>query len=231
MKSKLMMDLSAYMIAPIILCNIVEPKDLVYSVAVLVVLVAVYSLHCRDKESRVNVSGLLFVTVLVVLAVLKRDIESSYQIYIYDTYFLMLLGMIILICAVIDKDLIIRIYMDIQRAKGINNLSIWSNIKKSGISKECKQLAYTVSSHLILISFIKVYSILQYGKSLYTTTENFEVIVSTVFLLSEMYFISKIMMKSKEVKNIKRNKNKNKSKYNLNNSRVVSFEEYKNVNK
>lgn len=233
MKSKFMMDLSVYMIAPIILCNIVEPKDLAYSIAGLVALVVIYSLSCKNKESRVNISGLLFTALFVGLTVLKKEVESRYQIYIYDTYFLMLLGITILICAVIKKDIIRRIYIDIQRSKGINNLSIWSNIKKSGISKECKQLAYAISGHLILLSFVKVYSISKYGESLYTTTQDLEVIGSVIFLLIEMYFISKIMSKSKEVKNSKRNKNKNKSKskYNLNSSKVVSFEEYKNVNK
>lgn len=231
MKSKLIMDLSVYMIAPIILCSVVETKDLGFIITGVVALVAIYSLYCKNKESRINFSGLVFTGLYIILAIFKKEVESNYQIYIYDTYFLLILGITILICAVIEKDIIRRIYIDIQRSKGFNNLLIWSNIKKSGISKECKQLAYIVSGHLIVLSLVKVYSISQYGKSLYTSTQDREIIVSIIFLLAQMYFISKIMQKSKEVKNTKRNKNQCKSKYNLNNSRVVSLEEYKNVNK
>lgn len=229
MKSKLILDLSIYMIAPIMLFNIVDSKNLTYTVVVLMALSIIYSIFCKKRESRVNLSGIVFVSIFALMTFLRKDIESSYQVYVYDTYFLILVGISVLICSVLERDIIRRFYIDIQRAKGINKLSIWSNIKKSNISREFKQLSYLISIHLIIISLIMVYSISTNGKELYTMTENLEISISTAFLLGEIYMISKIMSKSKQIKNSK--KKRSKSKYNLNNSRVVSFEKYKNANK
>lgn len=229
MKSKLMLDLSIYMIAPIILCNVFGDEYLMYSIATLIAIVSMYSMSVKKNEARVNLSGLVFVYIYILLIILKKDIVSDYQIYIYDTYFIMLCGVGIVFLNLIDKNIITRIYFDVQRSKGINHLLIWSNINKCELLTEFNKLSYTLSLHLILSSLVKVYSILLYKKGAYTLTHDLEVLISIIFLIGEIYIVSNIMSKIKLVKNKKINKNK--SKYQLNNNRVINFNQYKDANK
>lgn len=229
MKSKVMLDLSIYMIAPIIVCNVIGDEYLTYFSVGLIAIVAIYSLASKQKESRVNLSGLVFASLSILLTLLKKEVSSAYQVYIYDTYFLMLCGLGIVLFNLIGKNIITRVYFDVQKSRGINHLYIWSSIKKCKLSSEFDKLSYVVSLHLIVVSLVKVYSISTYGKGGYTLTQDLEVLIFIIFLIGEIYMVSNIMSKIKLVKN--RQKNNNRSKYHLNNSRVINFNKYKDVNK
>lgn len=229
MKYRILLDVAVYILAPIILCNFIATEYIMYSIVGLIALLGIYSVTTRKKESRVNISGLVFASLCIALFLLKIELKSEYQVYIYDTYFLMLCGLVILLLNPLGKNVFTRIYVDILRVKGYNNLSIWSGIKKSKLATPLSKLSIVVGTHLIVVSLLKVYSILIYGQANYKTTSDLEVLISIIFLVCEIYMISKIISKSKM--QINNSKSKKKSKYNLNNSRVINLNQYKNANK
>lgn len=234
MKSKLILDATIYMITPTILCNIIGIEYRVYSIIALMALVVIYTITCKQNEARVNLSGLTFSGLYMILVLLRKEVESSYQVYVYEAYLLMLAGLVVILLTVLKKNIIFRIYRDIQRAKGVNNLSIYSSVKKCGLSPIFDHLSYVISGHLALVSLVKIYSISTYGKLNYTSTQDLEILISIIFLIGELYILSKIItnmkLANKNTKN-KHIKNKYKSKHSLNNSRVINLNQYKNANK
>lgn len=229
MKSKLILDATIYMIAPIILCNIIGSEYRTYSIIPLMALVVIYTITCKQKEARVNVSGLIFAVLYIVLTLFKNEVESPYQVYVYEAYLLMFGGLIVILLTALNKNIIFRIYRDIQRSKGINNLAIYSSVKKCGLSPIFTHLSFVISGHLSLVSLVKIYSISTYGKLNYSSTQDLEILISIIFFIGELYILSKIITKLKSAN--KSIKNKHKSKYNLNNSRVINLNQYKNANK
>jgi hypothetical protein len=224
MKSRLVLDLAAYIIAPIIFCKFFG----IYSILGLIIVVA-YALICKNKEARINLSGLIFAFMCITLAVLKEVSKTDYNMYINETYLLLIASILIGVSNILGKNFVSRIYFDIQRMKHVKSLSILRNIKKYKLSTEFSYLSYTVSLHLLVLGLVKIYSILNLGESGYLTIQNLEVLISLFFSIGELYLVSIIISKSKEQNNRKVKKIKTKDQ--LNNSRVIELERYKNANK
>ncbi|RDY28889.1 hypothetical protein CHL78_002910 [Romboutsia weinsteinii] len=225
---KLLLDLGVYIGAPILLFNLAKDTYITYFIIVLAALGGFYSVSTKRKEERINISGIIFMILYVSMFLFRKDIDSEYKVYIYDTYFLISGALAILLLNIFGKNLVTRVYVDISRARGYNNLSIWSSIRKNHLDISFNKLSTIVATQLLVISFIKVYSISNYGASNYTSTQDLEVLVCMLFIILEIYMISKTMSNIKYKPN---NKSKSKSKYNLNDRRVINLSQYKNTNK
>ncbi|MEF9990506.1 MAG: hypothetical protein RRZ84_06050 [Romboutsia sp.] len=237
MKYRSMLDSIVYVLSPIMLCNFIDIKYLIYSITILLSLVLVYSILTKIKEERVNILGIVFVCLCIILSIIRKESQNDFQIYTYDTYFLSACGLTILLFSAFGKNLSIKGYFDIMRSNGYNILNIANNIKKRGLESLLNKLSLVVTLHLITISSIKMYSILIYRNDNYTFTSQMEILVSTIFLLGETYLLSKIISRSnkKVMKESKKDKNKVKNrvkaKITLNDSRVISLSQYKKANK
>lgn len=225
---KLLLDLGVYIGAPILLFNLARDTYITYFIIALAVLGVFYSVSTKRKEERINISGIIFMILYVSMFLFRKDIDSEYKVYIYDTYFLISGALAILLLNIFGKNLVTRVYVDISRARGYNNLSIWSSIRKNHLDISFNKLSTILATQLLVISFIKVYSISNYGASNYTSTQDLEVLVCMLFIILEIYMISKTMSNIKYKPN---NKSKSKSKYNLNDRRVINLSQYKNTNK
>lgn len=243
MRYRIILDLAVYMVAPILLLNFVNANYLMYYIIALIGLGIFYSALTKYKEIRVNISGIVFMALCLALFLFKKEAESEFQVYVYDTYFLILCSLAIPALNIFGKNIFNRIYVDFLRAKGHNSLVIWSGIRKNKLDIEFNKLSSLVAIHLLIISFIKVYSISTYGESKYLATSDLEILVSMIFILGEMFMISKIISKSKyKVNNHKNNRNFNskeksknrineKTKRKINDGRVINLSQYKNINK
>lgn len=243
MRYRIILDLAVYMVAPILLFNFVKVNYLMYYIIALICLGIFYSAVTKHKERRVNISGIVFMTLCLVLFLFKQEAKSGFQVYVYDTYLLILCSLAIPVLNMFSKNIFNRIYVDFLRAKGQNSLAIWSTIRKNKLDIEFNKLSSLVAVHLLIISFIKVYSISTYGASKYLATSDLEILVSMIFILAEMFMISKITSKSKykmsnhknsgssNSKEKSKNKIDEKAKRKINDGRVINLSQYKNINK
>lgn len=228
MKYKLLLDLGIYIGAPILLPKLVADNYTVYSTMMLVALGGLYSVWTKRKEERVNLSGIVFMALYIGMSLFRNDVSSDYQVYVYDTYFLIAGALSILLLNIFGKNIVTRIYADVLRAKGYNNLAVWSCIRKNHLDVKFNKILSVVVANLLTISFIKVYSISNYGAKNYSITLDLEVLICMLFIILEIYMVSKTMSNIKYKPN---NKSKTKSKYNLNDRRVINLNQYKNTNK
>lgn len=243
MRYRIILDLAVYMVAPILLFNFTNANYLMYYIITLICLGIFYSALTKYKERRVNISGIVFMFLCLALFLFKKEAKSDYQVYVYDTYLLILCSLVIPAFNIFGKNIFNRIYVDFLRVKGHNSLAIWSGIRKNKLDKEFNKLSSLVAVHLLIISFIKVYSISTYGASEYLTTLDLEILVSMMFILGEMFMVFKIISKSKYKMNNHKNKDsfkskeKTKNKINektkrkINDGRVINLSQYKNINK
>lgn len=192
MKNKLIPDIFVYMVAPIVVCNLVTTKNMDYTIMALILSISFYSFMTRKKESRLNVTGITFALGYISLYLLKQSVKLDFMRYVYDTYFLILCSISLIILSFFNKNIIKQMYTDTLKAKGYTKLYIWNSLKKNTLTQEFEKASSLVNIHLLCIVFIKVYSIATYGAQKYTTTADLEILVWMLFIVAEIYIISKI---------------------------------------
>lgn len=223
MKNKLLYDSIVYIISPVILFSFANYNTIRYLLLALVFILSIYTIITKKRESRISVSGIIFSTTYILMFLFRQKVQLGFDMYIYDTCLMIVLTLIL------NKNIFRQIYIDIRRCKNENNLRIFNNIKKFNLTHDFRNLSLLFTMHLVILILIRVFSIYIFGFESYEKNYMIQVALNIVFILGEMYMVSKLMSKLKT--NTTTKKEIVETKKSFINGIVIDIEQYKNMNK
>lgn len=229
MKNKLLSDSIVYIISPIILLAFTNYSTIIYFASALVFILSIYTIITKKRESRINVSGIIFSTTYILMFLFRQKVQKGFDMYIYDTCLMIVLTIIIVLPLLLNKNIFRQIYIDIRKCKNDNNLRILNNIKKINLDNDFKNLSFIFTIHLVSLILIRVFSIYIFGFESYENNFMIQVLLNIAFIIYEMYMVSKLMSKLKN--NITIKKRSSRIKKSPISGRVIDIEQYKNMNK
>lgn len=229
MKNKLLSDSIVYIISPIILLAFTNYSTIIYFASALVFILSIYTIITKKRESRINVSGIIFSTIYILMFLFRQKVQKGFDMYIYDTCLMIVLTLIIVLPLLLNKNIFRQIYIDIRKCKNDNNLRILNNIKKINLDNDFKNLSFIFTIHLVSLILIRVFSIYIFGFESYENNFMIQVLLNIAFIIYEMYMVSKLMSKLKN--NITIKKRSSRIKKSPISGRVIDIEQYKNMNK
>lgn len=229
MKNKLLSDSIVYIISPIILLAFTNYSTIIYFASALVFILSIYTIITKKRESRINVSGIIFSTTYILMFLFRQKVQKGFDMYIYDTCLMIVLTLIIVLPLQLNKNIFRQIYIDIRKCKNDNNLRILNNIKKINLDNDFKNLSFIFTIHLVSLILIRVFSIYIFGFESYENNFMIQVLLNIAFIIYEMYMVSKLMSKLKN--NITIKKRSSRIKKSPISGRVIDIEQYKNMNK
>ena len=229
MKNKLLSDSIVYIISPIILLAFTNYSTIIYFASALVFILSIYTIITKKRESRINVSGIIFSTTYILMFLFRQKVQKGFDMYIYDTCLMIVLTLIIVLPLLLNKNIFRQIYRDIRKCKNDNNLRILNNIKKINLDNDFKNLSFIFTIHLVSLILIRVFSIYIFGFESYENNFMIQVLLNIAFIIYEMYMVSKLMSKLKN--NITIKKRSSRIKKSPISGRVIDIEQYKNMNK
>ena len=229
MKNKLLSDSIVYIISPIILLAFTNYSTIIYFGSALVFILSIYTIITKKRESRINVSGIIFSTTYILMFLFRQKVQKGFDMYIYDTCLMIVLTLIIVLPLLLNKNIFRQIYIDIRKCKNDNNLRILNNIKKINLDNDFKNLSFIFTIHLVSLILIRVFSIYIFGFESYENNFMIQVLLNIAFIIYEMYMVSKLMSKLKN--NITIKKRSSRIKKSPISGRVIDIEQYKNMNK
>ena len=229
MKNKLLSDSIVYIISPIILLAFTNYSTIIYFASALVFILSIYTIITKKRESRINVSGIIFSTTYILMFLFRQKVQKGFDMYIYDTCLMIVLTLIIVLPLLLNKNIFRQIYIDIRKCKNDNNLRILNNIKKINLDNYFKNLSFIFTIHLVSLILIRVFSIYIFGFESYENNFMIQVLLNIAFIIYEMYMVSKLMSKLKN--NITIKKRSSRIKKSPISGRVIDIEQYKNMNK
>jgi len=228
MRNKILPDLLVYILSPIIVLSMVNVVEVRYFAIGLVPLISIYTIIVRTKYNRINLSGIVFSFLYIIFSYYKQNIQAGYDTYVYNTYFLIISAIIIVLISLFNKNIIKQVYIDILKCKGMSPLEIWNQVKKSENIYYFNKINHILILQILSIILIRVYSMNTYGINDYTYTKELEILINTLFIMGEIYISSKLFNKIKKEDSILINKN---VKVNNSSRRVINFNKYKNMSK
>lgn len=229
MKNKLLSDSIVYIISPIILLAFTNYSTIIYFASALVFILSIYTIITKKRESRINVSGIIFSTTYILMFLFRQKVQKGFDMYIYDTCLMIVLTLIIVLPLLLNKNIFRQIYIDIRKCKNDNNLRILNNIKKINLDNDFKNLSFIFTIHLVSLILIRVFSIYIFRFESYENNFMIQVLLNIAFIIYEMYMVSKLMSKLKN--NITIKKRSSRIKKSPISGRVIDIEQYKNMNK
>lgn len=229
MKNKLLSDSIVYIISPIILLAFTNYSTIIYFASALVFILSIYTIITKKRESRINVSGIIFSTTYILMFLFRQKVQKGFDMYIYDTCLMIVLTLIIVLPLLLNKNIFRQIYIDIRKCKNDNNLRILNNIKKINLDNDFKNLSFIFTIHLVSLILIRVFSIYIFGFESYENNFMIQVLLNIAFIIYEMYMVSKLMSKLKN--NITIKKRSSRIKKSPISGRIIDIEQYKNMNK
>ena len=229
MKNKLLSDSIVYIKSPIILLAFTNYSTIIYFASALVFILSIYTIITKKRESRINVSGIIFSTTYILMFLFRQKVQKGFDMYIYDTCLMIVLTLIIVLPLLLNKNIFRQIYIDIRKCKNDNNLRILNNIKKINLDNDFKNLSFIFTIHLVSLILIRVFSIYIFGFESYENNFMIQVLLNIAFIIYEMYMVSKLMSKLKN--NITIKKRSSRIKKSPISGRVIDIEQYKNMNK
>ena len=229
MKNKLLSDSIVYIISPIILLAFTNYSTIIYFASALVFILSIYTIITKKRESRINVSGIIFSTTYILMFLFRQKVQKGFDMYIYDTCLMIVLTLIIVLPLLLNKNIFRQIYIDIRKCKNDNNLRILNNIKKINLDNDFKNLSFIFTIHLVSLILIRVFSIYIFRFESYENNFMIQVLLNIAFIIYEMYMVSKLMSKLKN--NITIKKRSSRIKKSPISGRIIDIEQYKNMNK
>lgn len=223
LKNELLYDSIVYIISPVILFSFANYNTIRYLLLALVFILSIYTIITKKRESRISVSGIIFSTTYILMFLFRQKVQLGFDMYIYDTCLMIVLTLIL------NKNIFRQIYIDIRRCNNENNLRVFNNIKKFNLTYDFRNLSLLFTMHLVILIFIRVFSIYIFGFESYEKNYMIQVALNIVFILGEMYMVSKLMSKLKT--NTTTKKEIVETKKSFINGIVIDIEQYKNMNK
>ena len=145
MKNKLLSDSIVYIISPIILLAFTNYSTIIYFASALVFILSIYTIITKKRESRINVSGIIFSTTYILMFLFRQKVQKGFDMYIYDTCLMIVLTLIIVLPLLLNKNIFRQIYIDIRKCKNDNNLRILNNIKKINLNNFMIQVLLNIA--------------------------------------------------------------------------------------
>ena len=181
MKNKLLSDSIVYIISPIILLAFTNYSTIIYFASALVFILSIYTIITKKRESRINVSGIIFSTTYILMFLFRQKVQKGFDMYIYDTCLMIVLTLIIVLPLLLNKNIFRQIYIDIRKCKNDNNLRILNNIKKINLDNDFKNLSFIFTIHLVSLILIRVFSIYIFGFESYENNFMIQVLLNIAF--------------------------------------------------
>lgn len=229
MKNKLLSDLIVYIIVPIILSSsFTNNFPIEYTTLGTIFILSIYTIINKKKESRINISGVLFSTIYIGVILIRQNLPNNFDVYKYDTYLMIAMTLIIIFSVLFNRNIIKQIYIDIRKCKNDNYLRILNNIRKFNLDNDFEKISLLLTLHLISLIFIRIFSIYIFNFSEYSNSI-IEIIVNIGFIICEIYTISKFNLKLRN--NIKTKTTKSKFSMLQIKSKVIDIEQYRSINK
>ena len=214
MKKRFIADLLIYFLIPIIVCNIFNENTQYVPRLILSMIGIGYTFFIRYYQYRVNVSGVIFISVYMFIQSIQSSLNSAYDIYIQNTYCI-IGGVILLITALVfNKNIIKQTYIDFLKALNYTIININHIIKKHNLKEYFDKFSNIVSIHLLSITLIRINNIINLGKDRFTEGITAEVLLNILFIILEIVCLNKFINNYKN--NIKVGKSKNYNKLDLN---------------
>lgn len=192
MKKDFLLDMFFYILLPLGFCYISEGKNLEYISILLIVPGILYSLYTFKNQHRLNITAIIFSFIYIIIHLVKKDMDSGFEKYAYDIYILIGILVAIIISNLLKKDIASTLYTDILRANGHSKYIIKNNIRKYNLYNEFNRISNIINIHILVIIFIKSYTIINYSNESYKTTVTLEMLVNILFLIGEIYIIYNI---------------------------------------
>ncbi|MGL5693084.1 MAG: hypothetical protein ACRCXA_03345, partial [Peptostreptococcaceae bacterium] len=167
MKRKLLMDILIYVALPILIYMYSGIQKFTSSISYLILAVIGYTIYTKQQQQRVNTSGISVMVIIVLSIYFSKEYQGEYSLYIYKTYIIAILGIIILLLSLIGTNICKKIYTDILNIKVANNIAINNIIRKRKLENEMIFLKNLIVLHLWSTSLIRFYAIIHYGISGY----------------------------------------------------------------
>ena len=117
MKNKLLSDSIVYIISPIILLAFTNYSTIIYFTSALVFILSIYTIITKKRESRINVSGIIFSTTYILMFLFRQKVQKGFDMYIYDTCLMIVLTLIIVLPLLLNKNIFRQIYIDIRKCR------------------------------------------------------------------------------------------------------------------
>lgn len=228
MKNKLLFDLIVYIIVPIILSSFTNNFPIEYTTLGTIFILSIYTIINKKKESRINISGVLFSTIYIGVFLTRQNLPDNFDVYKYDTYLMIAMTLIIIFSVLFNRNIIKQIYIDIRKCKSDNYLRILNNIRKFNLDNDFEKISLLFTLHLISLIFIRIFSIYIFNFPEYSNYI-IEIIVNIGFIICEIYTISKFNLKLRN--NIKTKTTKSKFSMLQIKSKVIDIEQYRSINK
>lgn len=228
MRNKILPDVLVYMLSPIIIFSFIDEIKIKFFITALVFGVILYTIMVKRKEGRTNLTGIVFSAVYIIFFSYKQKIQPGYDIYAYNTYFLIICSILITVMGLLNKNIVKQVYIDVLKCKGQSDLNIWNLLKKTENMYYFNKMNYLITIHILVMVLIRVYSMNTYGIQGYMSTTELEILVCVLFIVGELYMISKLSNKPRKEDIGVSNKN---AKSKSTNKRVINLNQYKNMNK
>ncbi|MCC3867127.1 hypothetical protein [Terrisporobacter mayombei] len=224
MKSRLLKDILAYIVVPVLLFNATLISNIVVAFQVSCAIAIVYSVYTRIKEIRVNFTGLVIFFIIIAYFLSSKNPDLD-DVYFYNTCIFLSLALIIPGLKVFNKDISIIVLKDILKSLNRNSLAMIRLLKKKSMLVEVNKICSMIETNLILVSLLRIINILIYrgGSNSYLNfITNCAGVIFTVFII---YKIIKVVCESKKL-NINKN-NKGISNEDNTKGKVINFNSFK----
>lgn len=162
MKSRLLRDILAYIVVPVLIFNasIINNIETVFQVSCAIAII--YSVFTRVKENRLNSTGLAVFFIITTYLLWSKNPDSD-NVYFYNTCIFLGLALIIPGLKVFNKDISIIVIKDILKSLNRNSLVMIRLLKKKSMMNEINRICSMVETNLILVSFLRIINILIYS--------------------------------------------------------------------
>lgn len=227
MKRKLLMDILIYVTLPIIIYMYSGIQKFNSFISYFIIIGAIYTMYTKNRQQRANISGICAMITIILCIYFSKTYQGEYNLYIYKTYIIAILGIIVLSLGLIGKNICNQVYMDILNIKTPNNVAINNIIRKKRLENELGFLKNLIILHLWSVSLIRFYAIIHYGVSGYQDSNVLVLFSTTVFLGAEIYIICKILEKTMKDKIFYIPQNKKEE----NKAIVININQYRRVDK
>lgn len=222
MKKKLVVELSVYIILPIVLQALLGKQYGYYSIALSILIGVIYTGINKFKNNAYNLSGITILLIIVINISLDILSKTQSDLVIKKIYFLMGLSILTLVSMIFKKSIVMQLFKDILELLGYNYYNIKNLFNKNELEQYFNSFTSLLIVHLLILSFIKIHFILlnKYNAGAHSLSHSINLIFISLEIILSILNINKI---------------KNILKYSSNlgckNARVVYFNQYKNTKK
>lgn len=198
LKFKLLRDILIYIIAPVLLfnSNFINNTEIAFQVSCS--LAIIYSIFTKIKEDRVNTTGFLIFSI-VIIYFLSHNNPNSHDIYFYKTCIFLSIAFIIPGLRLFNKDLSTIVIRDTLRALNKNSLAMIRLLKKKSMMNEINKISSMVEANFILVSLLRIINILVYGGESNSSLNFVANCIGIIFTVAIICRIVKVIYTSKKL--------------------------------